>query len=146
MAAGDVITPLNTVTTAGSSVNTSTVTSTTPVAASTVVGLTFVAPVSGTIRYDASFIINSSVAAGNGAAGVFIRTGSTIGSGTTVQDPSVEPAAKLAQNGYVGALAGSICDVITGLTAGATYNAVCVHWSSSGTVQFFQQKLTITTM
>jgi hypothetical protein len=146
MPAGDNVTPLLVTSTASSTTNTTNTTSTVPVVASTVVGVTFVGPPTGAVMYVAALILNGSAAAGNPAGGVFVRTGSTLGSGTTVYDPSVEPAAKLSQNLTAGTVGGTVTDVITGLTPGTTYNAVCVHWSSSGTVAFFNQKLTILTL
>lgn len=126
-----------------STTNTTTSTSATPVPGSTVVGVTFVAPPSGRVLITAPMIINASVAAGNGSAGFMVKTGGSIGSGTTVYDCGTEPQAKMAQNGYIGALAGTVCDVVEGLTPGATYNAYCAHWTGSGNISFFSQKITV---
>lgn len=128
-----------------STVNTSTTSSATAVAGSTVVGVTFVAPPSGLVLITAALIINASAAAGNAGGGFVVKTGGVIGSGTTVYDPATEPNAKMAQNGYAGALAGTVTDLVGGLTPGNTYNAYCAHWTASGTVAFFSQKINVLT-
>lgn len=138
--AGDIPTRLGT---ASSGTNTSTISSSTPTIPSTQVGFSFTAPRSGEVLITATMIVSASASANNSAGGFFVRTGSTIGSGTTVYDPSVEPSCKLAQNGFSGALSGTICDVVTGLTAGSLYNVVIVGFTGAGTMSFFNQKLTV---
>jgi hypothetical protein len=96
---------------------------------SPIVGVSFTAPPSGKVMasVNGSLRLNSGTSA-QALAGVLIRTGSTVGSGSTVFDPSVEPNAKFG-TGVTGVIMnGGASQIYTGLTPGAVYNASWVHF------------------
>lgn len=142
MAAGDII-YATAILQAGTGTNSTPTGSTSPVTAvGAPTGLTFSAGPQGIVEYTASAVV---VNAGGGdpKCGVMIRTGGTIGAGTIVYDPAVEPNPRWNQNIGSGAFGPTIGDTVLGLTPGTVYNATVVHWTTAGTVALNSQKLTL---
>lgn len=108
---------------------------------STTVGLTFRAPTSGgvIVMWSARGNLNNSVGQ-RVLVSAEVRTGSTVGSGTVVAASGDDASIELGQatNTRVGAASQR---VVTGLTAGATYNVSLWHrnaisQASAGTIFF----------
>lgn len=118
----------NAVSTAGNGANTATFTTTTPSAHSPVVGTTFVAPPSGRVLVIGHVHVRNRTAGGASYGGVQVRTGGTLDAGTIIYNPSIEPNSKLAVQGFVGQVECTTSFTLTGLTPGATYNAVVCGW------------------
>lgn len=105
---------------------------------SPVCGVAFVAPPSG--RVGIHLLANVQVTAGTGApgaqVGVILRTSATLGGGTVVsngmtEDPGVSMTWVAPTPPFGGKQSASL--MITGLTPGASYNAVVYHQTYGGT-------------
>lgn len=95
-------------------------------------GVTFVAPPSGVVA------VFAKVTAGSGTAGQYtvidfeIKTGSTIGSGTTVRSPN-EGTAGVHQSATANSQGTLLSmDTVTNLTPGTVYNAAIVYHGTGG--------------
>lgn len=104
---------------------------------------TFVVPPSGAVRLDWMVVCRTAVAGDPATCDVEVRTGATIGSGTVVRTPNVQDSARNYNTQFttVGYSA-----FLTGLTAGATYNARMMYASfvAGTTCNFAQGRLMIT--
>jgi len=104
---------------------------------SPIVGVAFTAPTTGRVRIDwhSRFNPSSAVAAQVGFA---IRTGAVLGSGVLVQDGLNENCLESPPtSGGAGRVQAGTFYIMTGLTPGATYNAVVCHRmtaAGSGTI------------
>lgn len=104
--------------------------------AAPVVGVTFTAPPSGAVFVTVSGNIESDQDKNSAVLSYSVRTGSTVGSGTLVQSQSFTYAlmTSSAVNTDAAARAGGSHGprMLTGLTAGAAYNAQTMHWITPG--------------
>lgn len=106
-------------------------------------GAAFIAPPSGKV------LVMGRALAGTSTAGAYvfldfeIKTGATIGSGSTARGPndltsSVFQSSTASQQGTL-----APSDLVTGLTPGAAYNAALVYRASAGTGAFNRRWITV---
>jgi len=118
---------------------TTSVTFTPTLTGGTACGLTFIAPTSGRVLVSNSCrLLNSG--ANDSYCGWFMRTGSSIGSGTTVVATSNNRSVQ--HNGTVNSSQGKT-RLVTGLTAGDTYNVQQEFKVSAGTGTFAEKDLSV---
>lgn len=110
----------------------------------TVVGQSFTAPTSGRVLvlWHGRFENNSTGFIFVSAA---VRTGSTIGSGTSVSGATDESAVNTntGTGGFDTRIAAAMFRVVTGLTPGNSYNAVTEHRVTSGNGDVFDRSLAV---
>lgn len=104
-----------------------------------IVGFALVVPPSGRIMLSINVGLQSTGTA-QAFAGAALRTGTTVGSGTLIVDPLVEP------NARVGVATGtynlSAMQIVEGLTPGAFLNANVVHYvAATGTGTIFHRRI-----
>lgn len=125
---------------AGDGTNISSWTNTTAANGTPVVGVAFTAPTSGRVQVSMNSALQS--VSGQVFCGFIVRTGSTIGSGTTVISSENEPNAKIGTS--TGTVNAGCSQVVTGLTAGASYNACAVYWAAaSATGSLFHRRIDV---
>lgn len=119
-------------------------TNTTFAAGSPVVGVAFTAPTTGRVKVDWSCRFNPTSNI-NVQIGAHVRTGGTIGSGTTVQDALSEKMLESPNvTGTPGRVSAGMYYVVDGLTPGATYNAVVAHrMVSAGSGSLFARSICV---
>lgn len=108
-----------------------TVTGTTPVPGSPVVGFTFVVPPSGSVKITITGNISSATNGNSANLGYEVRSGGTVGSGTVIQSASniyAIVSSRAVNTGAASVIGASKTHTVTGLTAGSTYNVRCMHW------------------
>lgn len=106
-------------------------------------GVAFVGPPSGKVLVMGRALAGTSTAAGYVFLDFEIKTGATIGSGSTFRGPndltsSVFQSSTASQQGTL-----APSDLVTGLTPGALYNAALVYRSSVGTGAFNRRWITV---
>jgi hypothetical protein len=117
--------------TSASGANTATFSNTTPSVQSPTVGTAFTAPPSGKVLVLGHCYVANRNALYATYGGVRVKTGAVLDSGTTVLDPTVEPAAKITVELFVGRIEATTVQTLTALTPGASYNACMVGWVSN---------------
>lgn len=108
-------------------------------------GVSFTAPDSGKVKISLNAMIHCQTA-GSAYAGIFVRTGSTVGSGTLVYDCTVDPGCKISTNITGHQLNGSCSTILSGLTPGASYNAAAVTWVGGGTMAYYGRQVAVEPM
>jgi hypothetical protein len=107
----------------------------------TTVGQSFVAPTSGAVLVIWAARIQSNTAAVRGLSSAEVRTGGTIGSGTVVSAAGDQSAL---ETGAADRLQASRHRLVTGLTAGSTYNVSLWHKvSSAGNATIFDRDVAV---
>lgn len=107
-----------------------------------VVGVVFTAPTTGRVRVDWHGRFQPAAAV-NAQVGFALRTGSTLGSGTLIQDGQNEACLESPNvSGPGGRVQGGMFFIVTGLTPGSTYNAVvCYRVVSAGSGTVFARSI-----
>lgn len=120
---------------AGDGTDQNSITSTTPVLGSPVVGVVFTAPPSGRVRLHLFAALRiTTPATGQIYCGVQVRAGSTIGSGTLVFDGiGTDPGCRAFLSGMVGYTAGNVSAMLEALIPGASYNCSAWYMVGAGT-------------
>jgi len=122
-------------------------TNTAPAVGSPVVGVTFVAPPTGGVVLTVTGSITQSLNGNSTLLGYEVRTGETIGSGSIVLAGSFNRSVQTSEAVNTGAAARITASnrfLLTGLTAGSTYNARTLHWvSTAGTGNAFYRALLV---
>lgn len=111
----------------------------------TTCGVAFVAPPSGNVQVFFDGVFQRAAGTGQLYMGPEVKTGSTVGSGTVVFAPTADPGAKVGTSGS-DLIAGSCQKLITGLTAGSSYNVCAVYFAvspSSMTMNYFSRRVTV---
>lgn len=104
-----------------------------------IVGFALVVPASGRIMLSINVGLSSTGAAQAFAAAA-LRTGTTVGSGTLIVDPLVEPNARCGVT--TGTYNMSAMQIVEGLTPGAFLNANVVHYvAAGGTGTLFHRRI-----
>ena len=110
-------------------------------------GLTFVAPTSGTVHILMSARFESNTAGVRALVSFGVRTGGTIGSGTVVSASANGKALTTPTDATGGGnqrAAGSVFEVVQGLTGGNTYNVQTEHLiESAGNGDIFDRGLIV---
>jgi hypothetical protein len=106
-------------------------------------GLSFVAPASGKAKIDYGMVAAASSATQIAYATIRVRTGGTVGSGTDVLDASTDNWAISVAGDLVTGTGRT--KLVTGLTAGSTYNVQMLYRSSSGAATFVGREVVVTT-
>jgi hypothetical protein len=110
---------------------------------STVAGVAFVAPPSGRVMIHGNFVFQRGAGTGQLYMGPQVRTGTTVGSGTVVYNPTSDPGAKVGGSGG-DVYAGGVSVLVTGLTPGSNYNVSAVFFAispSSLTINYFSRQV-----
>lgn len=111
------------------------------------VGTTFMAPTSGRVLILWRARIESNTANTRAAVSVAVRTGSTIGSGTSVSPADDDSAIETSQGTTGGPetrIQASCHRVVSGLTAGDTYNVQMEHkMLSAGNLDIFSRSVDV---
>lgn len=136
------LTGVNTVTSAVSTGGTTTSTTyTATLSGSTVCGVAFVAPGSGSVRID--FCATQSAGTAVFTLSTFeVRTGAVVGSGTVAFAPTADD--ETLQNTTASAATSARHTIVTGLTPGSSYNVQMLHRVASGTGTFLRRRVTVT--
>lgn len=106
----------------------------------TACGVVFVAPTSGSVMVVNSAQMDNDSSGGFTFLGFIVRTGSTIGSGSTVLDADFARSLMVVGTADIQA---SRSVVVTGLTPGATYNVRQAFRVSAGTGTYLRKDLTV---
>lgn len=117
------------------------------VGAAATCGTAFIAPTSGTVLINFSVRMQSNSANTRAAVSVQVASGATLGSGTVASaandDNSVETSQGTTGGSETRITAGNY-RVVTGLTAGATYNVVTMHHMlSAGNATIFNRTVSV---
>jgi hypothetical protein len=104
-------------------------------------GVSFTAPTSGAVRIDWKADISANSAAVHGIS-YELRTGSTIGSGTSVLASNDDRALRNDANGVL--IGVGVFDIVTGLTGGNVYNVSLSQRTGSGTLTVARRLLIVT--
>jgi hypothetical protein len=104
---------------------------TTPQNGATICGEAFTAPASGRVLIWFSGTFSTLVSGtGQHQMGPQVRSGATVGSGTVVFDPSVDPGCKVGSS--VGQTLSAGCSILVeGLTAGSSYNVCATYFGAT---------------
>ncbi|WP_405799266.1 hypothetical protein [Streptomyces sp. NBC_01506] len=115
------------------------------VTGSPVVGVAFTAPTTGRVRIDWHSRFQPATA-NHMQVGFALRTGAIIGSGTLIQDGLNETCLEAPPvSGPSGRVQGAMFMILSGLTPGATYNAVTCHrMVVAGTGTAFSRSIGVT--
>jgi hypothetical protein len=112
----------------------------------TACGVAFTAPPSGKVLIHFKGRLSNNSASGWSFMAPAVRTGTTVGSGTSVLAASDENAVSFEQHATVGERMdiGATC-LVTGLTAGASYNAMLEYKANgaTGTSSFTSRKIIV---
>lgn len=112
-----------------------------------VVGITFVAPTSGRVLVLMYARFESNTAGVRALVSFAVREGSSIGSGTAVSAASNNKCLTSptdASGGGNQRTSGTVYEVVTGLTAGSTYNAQVEHqMESAGNGDIFDRQIAV---
>lgn len=120
------------------------VTSTTYTDGATTVGESFIAPSSGRVLVLWHARIENNSATGFCHVSASVRTGSTLGSGTEVSAPADGQAISFNEGaGSASRGSAAMYKVVTGLTAGDTYNAVVEHRVTSNNSDIFDRSIAV---
>src|SRR4051794_39125410 len=104
-------------------------------------GIAFVAPTSGSVRIDWKGDISAN-AAGVHAMSYELRTGSTVGAGTSVLVGNDDRALRNDTNALL--MDFGIFDVVTGLTGGSSYNVSLTQRTGAGTLTVARRLVLVT--
>lgn len=123
-------------------------TNTGPAAGSSVLGTTFQAPPTGKVKITVTASLTSSVNGNSALCGYEVRSGGTVGSGTVLLAASFNRAVQTSDAVNTGGAARVTASngpfLVTGLTAGSTYNVRTMHWvSPAGTGNVFYRCLLV---
>jgi hypothetical protein len=122
-------------------------TSTSFVAGTPSVGMTFVAPLSGIVFVTVDAHLEENTNGNTGYCGFELRDGGTIGSGTVIVAASTDWAVGTSNSVAAGGAArvnGMKRRLVTGLTPGATYNVRTMHLTTpGGSVDVFFRAITV---
>lgn len=113
---------------------------------SPICGVSFVAPTSGRVWVIWGGRLQGDVDGARILLSVHVRTGGTIGAGTTVsaesnQDPITNPGK--GATGAANRIGRATYRVVPGLTPGSTYNVVTEHWAATGSGTVFRRTVTV---
>jgi hypothetical protein len=123
--------------------NTTSTTYTATLSAGSAAGVAFTAPSSGSVLVLFGTASYQSGTANDNKSAPQVRTGTTVGSGTIVYAASDSDMLLQRLTGSGEAARGTSFAIVTGLTAGSTYNAQLLHKVSAGTGNFLFKFITV---
>lgn len=111
-------------------------------------GVAFIAPISGTVRIDWKADMSNATASALCAMSFNVRSGTVVGSGTLFLGASDDIAARNdnPSTGSTGLHDYSCFSIVSGLTAGASYNVSLSQRTNAGTLTVARRNVIVTQM